>query len=211
MAEANPNALDVSHLPDSAFDARSPLWWGNLLAILIETTTIALMLATYFYVKRNFDQWPPPKADPMPSMIDPLPDLPPGTWLTVLLVASCLLMYLTDLAARKQRRGGVIVGLIVMTLIGAAALWLRFKEFPATRFSWGDNAYASVVWTLLILHLTYLLAGVLEFFIMGLWVILHPLDEKHALDVTLAGGYWYWTAGIWLPVYFTIYWVPRLT
>jgi cytochrome c oxidase subunit 3 len=210
MAEAR-NVLDVSHLPDSAFDARSPLWWGNLFGILIETTTIGLMLATYYYVMRNYDQWPPPKVDPMPSMIDPVPALPPGTWQTIVLVASCVPMYLTDVAARKQRRGGVVLGLVVMMLISAASIWIRFKEFPAMWFSWGDNAYASIVWTLLVLHLTYLLAGALEFVVMAAWVMLHPLDEKHALDVTLAGGYWYWTAGIWLPIYATIYWVPRWT
>jgi hypothetical protein len=25
----------------------------------------------------------------------------------------------------------------------------------------------------------------------------------------LVGGYWYWVAGIWLPVYATIYFAPR--
>jgi cytochrome c oxidase subunit 3 len=209
MAESSRPALDVSHLPASAFDSRSPLWWANLLAILIETTTIILVLACYYYVKRNYDHWPPPKVDPMPSMINTDPDLAPGTWQTVLLVASCVPMYLTDMAARKMRRGGVLLGLGLMTPLAALSIWIRWKEFPATHFSWGDNAYASIVWTILVLHLTYILAGVLEFIVMGAWLVVHPIDEKHALDVTLAGGYWYWTAGIWLPVYVTLYWFPR--
>jgi cytochrome c oxidase subunit 3 len=211
MSEAPHTALDVSHLPAGAFDARSPLWWANLLTIFIETTTVALMLAAYFYLKRNFEQWPPPMVNAWPPVSDPVPALGAGTWQTILLVASCLPMYLTDRAARKLRRGHVIAGLAVMTLLSAASLWLRAKEFPAVRFSWDDNAYASIVWTILVLHLTYVLVGLLEFIVMLAWALLHGLDEKHGLDVTLAGGYWYWTAGIWVPVYLTIYWVPRWT
>ena len=28
------------------------------------------------------------------------------------------------------------------------------------------------------------------------------------VDVTLAGGYWYWVAGIWIPIYVTIWYGP---
>jgi hypothetical protein len=48
------DTLDVSSLPDSALDARSPVWWGNLLLICIETTTMVLLIACYFYIRRNF-------------------------------------------------------------------------------------------------------------------------------------------------------------
>ena len=48
-----PRTLDVSHLPNTAWDEASPLWWGNLLLTFIETTTLAIMLATYFYLRMN--------------------------------------------------------------------------------------------------------------------------------------------------------------
>ena len=51
MAEAFPEPLspqrppieviDVSDLPESAFDWRDPVWWGNTLLICIETSTMA--------------------------------------------------------------------------------------------------------------------------------------------------------------------------
>src|SRR5207248_1070724 len=61
-----PAMLDVSDLPESGWDSNDPVWWGNLLAILIETTTIALLIASYFYLRRNFDEWPPPRIDEAP-------------------------------------------------------------------------------------------------------------------------------------------------
>ena len=206
--EATVPTIDAGRLPHAAMDSRAPLWWGNLLLILIETTTIVLMLTSYYYVRPNFDTWPPPRAEPIPSMLDTTPLRTAGTVNTILLVASCVPMYLTDRAARRKRRWPVVGGLALMLVVGVAATWVRLYEFPATHFSWGDNAYASIVWTTLGLHLTYILAGALEFFIMGVWLLTHDIDDKHALDVTLAGGYWYWVAGIWLPVYVTIYFAP---
>ena len=61
----------------------------------------------------------------------------------------------------------------------------------------------------LALHLTYQLAAAGEFLVMGAWVARHGLDEKHALDVTLAGGFWYWVAATGVVVYVVIFWGPR--
>jgi hypothetical protein len=45
---------------------------------------------------------------------------------------------------------------------------------------------------------------------MGLWVARHGLDSKHALDVTLAGGFWYWVAGTGVILYAVLFWGPRV-
>ena len=44
-------AIDVSHLPTSAFGHKEPLWWGVMLAIAIESTAFALAWATYLYLR----------------------------------------------------------------------------------------------------------------------------------------------------------------
>jgi hypothetical protein len=31
---------------------------------------------------------------------------------------------------------------------------------------------------------------------LAVWLLRHDIDEQRALDVTLAGGYWYWLAGM---------------
>ena len=113
------------------------------------------------------------------------------------------------MAARRKDKPKVLAGLGLMFLVSLGALALRAYEFPATKFWWNDNAYASVVWTTLGLAVTYQLAAAGEFFIMGLWLLFHDLEEKNALDVTLAGGFWYWVAGTGLILYGIIFWGAR--
>jgi cytochrome c oxidase subunit III len=143
-------------------------------------------------------------------LYEPEPDLWYGSWGVGLLVAATPFMVWADGAARKRRTIPVILGLTVATLAGIAALVLRYFEFPAVKFKWDENAYASIVWALLILHWSYLLLEVAEAGINILWVLLHGLDEKHAVDVSLSTAYWYWTAGIGVVVYVVVYWAPRL-
>ena len=204
-------AIDVSHLPDHAFDWRAPVWWGNTLLMIIETVTIALLVASYFYLRRNFNVFPPPKVDVFPPIYKTQPMLLWGSINLALIVIGCIPMYITDMFARRMQRGGVLAGLAFMLLLGIATCWLRWKEFHGVYFWWNDNAYGSIVWAILGTHATYLLAASLEFLIMGAWVATHELDPAHALDVTLAGGYWYWLAGVFVVVYAVVYWAPRVT
>ena len=202
--------LDVSHLATSAFDTRAPAWWGNLLMTLIETTTVLLILTTYLYLHQNFDQWPPPRTDMPPTMKVPFPDLKAATIDLVLLGASCGLMYFTDSSARAKRRVPTMLGLGVLILIGLGGIACTYFEFKGLHFRWNDNAYASTMWWIIGLHFLYILAGVGEFFIMCLYLVMHEIDAKHALDVTLAGFYWYWVAGAWAAIYAVTYVAPRL-
>jgi heme/copper-type cytochrome/quinol oxidase subunit 3 len=202
--------LDVSGLPDSAWDSRDPVWWGNTLLIFIETTTIMLLVVSYFYVRRNFNDWPPVQSNTPKAIYNPLPDLPIATVELILIVASCLPMYLIDMAARRENRRQVVIGLWFMLAVTIVAIVMRFYEFQHLKFRWDDNAYGSITWTILGTHLTYLLGAGAEFFIMALWLSRRPIDEKHALDVTLAGGYWYWVAGTWLLCYGVVYFGARL-
>ena len=75
---------DVSELPHHGFDAREPVWWGNNSLLAIETTMFAISIATYYYLRQNFQLWPPPLAQ-MTGPLEPLPDLTIGAINTVLL------------------------------------------------------------------------------------------------------------------------------
>ena len=201
--------IDASKLPDHAWDANAPLWWGNLLLMFIETTSMALLFATYFYVRRNFIQWPPPRVNEMPPIVNPVPYLGAATINTIVLLLSCIPMWWTDMAARRRRRNDVILGLLIMIGIGVISCLLRWREFGDVHFRWDENAYGSIVWTILGLHLIYIITGVVEFALMAAFAARHGFEAKHGLDVTLMGGFWYWLAGIWLITYVIIYWYPR--
>jgi cytochrome c oxidase subunit 3 len=201
--------LDVAHLPGFAFDSKAPVWWGNLLMVTIETTTVVMLLASYFYVWSMQKEWPPPKSEAIVPIVEPVPELHWGTANLAVLLASCVPMYLVDRSAREGREQATWIGLFGMTVIGCIAIALRFLEFGTVQFRWDDNTYGSLVWALLFLHLIYLISEAIEVGLMGLWIVLHGMDKRHQVDVTLTGGYWYWVAGIWVPIYATVYWAPR--
>ena len=122
--------LDVSKLPNSAMGSRAPVWWGNTLLMFIESTTVMLLLVSYFYLRRNFTQWPPPQPNAFPPLFRPVPDLMIPLIESVLLLLSMLPMYLTNRAARHNSTKGVKRGLVILFAITVVAIALRFLELP---------------------------------------------------------------------------------
>ena len=202
-------ALDVSTLPQHGFDARAPLWWGNNFLLIIETTMFGILVASYFYLRQNFLLWPPPHSQMSPFLLDPLPDLLIPTVNLIVILLSCAPMIMVDRAARRGDAGTVRAGLIVCIIFAVAAIFLRWHEFWGLKFTWDQNAYGSVTWFILGMHMLHLLIGLGECVFLSLWVFLRKLDEKHALDITVTAVYWYWIAAVWIPLYAITYLTPR--
>jgi len=202
--------IDVSHLPASVMDHRSQIWWGNLLLLVIETTMFGILVAAYLYIRVvDFDQWPPVQSNQIPVLYHPVPDLGFGTVNLVVLLVSLIPMFWVDRACLKRNVQAVRVGLTISILFGIGTILLRFAEFRGIHFKWNDNAYASVVWTILGIHLAHLITATCENGVMAVWVFLKGLDDKHARDVRVTGVYWYWVVGIWVVLYVICYWFPR--
>jgi heme/copper-type cytochrome/quinol oxidase subunit 3 len=202
--------LDVSRLPSTEMDYRSPIWWGNFLLLLIETTMFAIVVACYFYFRViDFRQWPPVQSNSFPVMYHPVPDLLIPTINLVLIVISLAPMIWVDRACLHRSEWSVRVGLVLCIALGIAAIVLRFYEFPALHFRWDDNAYAGTVWLLLGLHLAHLITATCENTLMAVWVFAKGMDDKHARDIRVTTVYWYWVVGIWVLLYSLVYLAVR--
>lgn len=205
--------IDVSDLPHAAVDHRSPIWWGNILLLVVETTMFGLLAACYFYFLQNFTEFPPPKAHDAPVVFHPVPKLDLSSVNLIILLFSCIPMFWADrLCLRKDKNKNersVQIALIISVLFGLLIAGLRFAEFFSFQFKWNENAYASTAWTIAGMHLLHLLTGTGENLLMLSWVLLKPLDDKHARDIRVTAIYWYWIAGIWIPLYIILFWVPR--
>jgi heme/copper-type cytochrome/quinol oxidase subunit 3 len=201
-------SIDVSDLPPHVEDHTSPIWWGNVLLLCIETTMFGLIVATYFYLRMNFTSWPPVRGDV--GLYATKPDLGFSTANLVVLILSVIPMAAVDATCLRHDVKAVRIGMTIMVLLGLITIGLRFYEFSGLKFRWDDNAYAGVVWTTLGMHLLHLITGTAENFIMTAWVWLKGLDIKHERDIRIGAVYWYWIAGIWIPLYVIIYFGPRL-
>jgi heme/copper-type cytochrome/quinol oxidase subunit 3 len=201
--------LDVSHLPESGFGPSTPLWWGNTLLLLIETAMFALLGATYFYLHMNYQEWPPNQPMHDPPLYHTLPDLWPATWGLVVLLIGCLPAALAHISALKLKTWPTRIGLVLTIAAGVAAAVIRWYEFPGLHFRWDDNAYGSITWFILGMHLFHILTITLETLVMASYALFHKLEAHRAEDITLTSIYYYWVAGVWAVFYVVVYWSPR--
>jgi cytochrome c oxidase subunit 3 len=202
--------IDVSALPRTVLDHRSPIWWGNVLLLAIETTMFSILVASYFYYRVvDFSVWPPPRVNQLPVLYHSTPALLVPAINLALLLLSVLPMAWADKACLKRRAGQVKTALVICVLLGGIVIGLRFVEFKSLQFRWDDNAYASIIWTMAGMHLIHVIIATSELLIMALWLFLKGMDDKHARDVRVTASYWYWVAGIWVVLYLVIYGGPR--
>lgn len=194
--------IDVSDLPLHAYGPRTPLWWGNVLMFMIEGTMFAIIVASYFYIRKMFPHWPP--------LNTPFPDLLPGTINTLVLLASCAPMaWVHRLAVSEGSRRTIQTGLLICIGLMAVSIVLRWFEFPRMFSQWDSNAYGSITWTALGMHLGHLLAATAETSVLAVWLFTHELDENRRLDLNVLALYWYFVVGAWAVLYPVLYFGPR--
>jgi cytochrome c oxidase subunit III len=194
--------LDVSKLPEHSPGTASVTWWGTMAFMLIEGAGFALAIVVYLYLMTLADRWPP---------ASPPPDLAPGTVLTLGLVISVAPNILLARWARNRDLRKVRAGLIVMSVLGAAPLALRALEFPALNTKWDDSAYGSITWVMLGLHTTHILTDLVDTLVLAaLMFTRHGSNTRRFGDVEDNCMYWNFVVVTWLPIYFCLYWIPRL-
>ena len=191
-------ALDVAVLDDHSFSHHEPLWWGNLLMILIEGTVFALLVVAYYYIRRNFDTWPPPRTL--------LPDLGVSSVnLVVQLVSVAPMWYAAKLAFAHAEPERIGRWLMIVVAFGLLAIVLRGFEFRALHTRYDSNAYGSITWMILTIHLAHLIAGTLETLLLGLLMFRGPVERKHYLGTTVGAVYWYFLIGSWVALWLIVF------
>ena len=193
---------DLSDLPLHGTGSASVTWWGTLGFMLLEGSGFILVIAVYLYLQSLAPEWP---------IGAPAPDLGPGTLLTIALLASVIPNLLISRWAERQDLRKVQIGIIVMSLFGILPLVIRFYEFPALHVSWDSNAYGSVVWVLLGLHTTHLITDLGDTLVLAVIMFTrHGPQTRRFGDVQDNAMYWNFVVLTWLPIYFGVYWIPRL-
>jgi heme/copper-type cytochrome/quinol oxidase subunit 3 len=194
--------LDVSKLPLHGMGMASPTWWATCTFMLIEGMGFGLAVAVYFYLMSLAPQWP---------IGAPPPDLFAGVCVTALLVGSVIPNILVSRWAQRRELKKVKIGLVIMSFFAIAPLVFRIFEFPALNVNWDDNAYGSIVWTMLGLHTTHILTDLVDTLVLtALMFSRHGDNTRRYGDVEDNCLYWNFVVLAWLPLYACLYWVPRL-
>jgi heme/copper-type cytochrome/quinol oxidase subunit 3 len=193
--------IDASVLPTSAFGTKNVTWWGTVAFMVVEGATILLCLATYIYLRRNFDAYPPAGVA-QPGMLVPAISL-------LVMLASLPLVKHADTAAKQHDRGKVVRTLAALLVFEVVILVLRAFELDALNVRWDTNAYGSAVWFTLGFHTTLLLIDFSESLLIFLIFALHKHEPKHWPDVSDDVFYWMFVVLAWIPVYLLIILAPQ--
>jgi cytochrome c oxidase subunit 3 len=194
--------LDVSHLPNYGFGTRTPIWWGNTVMLLIETTMFGICLVTYFYLRQIARQWPPRTMD--------VPELGPTVANLVVLAVGSAFMYAAGQAVETRSLRLMRWLLAAVVAAGLVSLGVRAVELDVVHFKWSTHAYGSIFWTTMGLHTLHLLTATLESVALVYQLYRGPVYMKHLHDLRLAAVYWHWMVLILVPIDFVLYVVPRL-
>jgi heme/copper-type cytochrome/quinol oxidase subunit 3 len=195
------DALDVSRLPSFAFHHRSIVWWGTMGTIVIEGTMFALLIVAYLYLKGRSPHWPPGHFPPA---------LLWGTLNAAVLLASTIPNHLTKRAAERLDLPSVRLWMSVALAFALAFNVIRIFEFRSLNVWFDDNAYGSVVWTLLGFHTAHIVTDFVESAVLLSLLFIGPIEESHLVDVSENSMYWDFVVVSWIPIYGVIYLVPRL-
>lgn len=192
--------LDVAGLPAYSVSNQSLLWFGQLLMCVIEGCVLCMLIATYFYLR--VDTWPPPMVR-LPGTLMPSLALIP-------LLASCAGSYVASEGAKRNSRGGMLLGLSLNLALAIVFLALRGVEWKSFNFTYASDVHGSIVWTILFLHSYDVIADLLMTAVLIVIVAMGRCGPKQRIGVHVDSVLWYFLAGIWIPLYGVLYWAPRL-
>ena len=201
MKPLRPTA-DAATLPSVTFGQRSMMWWGTLGFMTIEGWTIALLVASYLYLRQNYVDWPPLRT-PNPSLFIPTINL-------ALMVLSLIPAWIAARAAGRLDTAAVKRWLLITCVIELPIIVLRWWELWALNTRWDTTAYGSAAWTIVGFHTSLLLLDVLDTYGLTLFYFLRRQPVKSFSDTADNSFYWYFTVGIWLPIYLIVYVGPRI-
>lgn len=181
--------VDVSTLPRHAVGLRTPLWWGTVLLIAIESTCFAVLFNSYLYVRNSFQEWPPNERL----------RLWPGLLSTVALLLTLPPTFLYRRAACAEHFSRMRRWLLFATFLCFVSIALRVWELAAVPFLWTGSAYASVVWTSFGMHTFEIVTGSVESVFMSVILFRPRIELKTFEDVEASALFWFFSVLVWLP------------
>jgi heme/copper-type cytochrome/quinol oxidase subunit 3 len=192
---------DVGDRPSYGFGTRMTTWWGGVMLIVMEAAALALALGAYLYLALKSPTWP-------------LSAEPPGLFwsslLTVVMVLSLVPATMAKRAANKEDTPRVRLLLVALCLLGLVVCGLRVMEFTTLNVAWDDNAYGSLVWFILGIHTTHVVADLIDTIFVTAVIFTGHTSGKRLSAVEDDAVFVYFVVAAWIPVYVLLYWFPRV-
>jgi heme/copper-type cytochrome/quinol oxidase subunit 3 len=206
-AEIRQTAQEATTAPALATEmpsGRTTGWWGMIMFVTTEATLFAALLGSYFYIRFQSGQWPPPGMEE--------PELKLPTIMTLLLLPSSLPVMWAERGIRKGQRWRLRLGLTITLLQGLGFLGVQVFEYKSNleKFTFTTNAYGSLFYTITGFHGFHVTVGLL----MVGWLLAAALrgsfGYKRHERVRLTAIYWHFVDVVWAAIFLSLYLSPRL-
>lgn len=197
----NGATLDVRKLPAHPMGVDSPEWWGIVGLVVIEAIVFTGAMASYFHLKVVNEAWPP-------ALIGE-PELLLPTLNTLLLLLSTIPVWL---GVRQMKRGSdrtARTGLPIAMAMLTVFLGLKIYEYAGHDWGVATHAYGSIVMLMTGLHMAHVGAVILKSAVILRYLHTGRIEPERAVPLEANAIYYYFVAGIWVPLYATIYLAPN--
>ncbi|MFI6073995.1 heme-copper oxidase subunit III [Actinoplanes sp. NPDC051343] len=183
---------------------RTTGWWGMVLFVTTEATFFAAALGSYFYLRFQAQQWPPPGIE--------APKLTKVIIMTAILLPSSLPVMWAERGIRKGQRWRLRAGLAITLVLGLAFLAMQAWEYSedTKKHTFTTDAYSSLFYGITTFHGFHVTVGL----IMVGWLLAASLrgsfGYKRHERVRLTAIYWHFVDVVWIAIFLTLYVSPRL-
>jgi heme/copper-type cytochrome/quinol oxidase subunit 3 len=164
-----------------------------LMVIATEATVFACLLASWFFLRAASTSWPPPGVE--------LPDLTLALPFSFVLWGSSLPVVVAEHGLRTGRIGTFRIGMAIAWVLGASFLGYTLYDFNQLHFGWRDHAYGSAFYTIVGLHATHVLVGLVMIAVVQVKAASGRYDRGHHRSAEAVALYWHFVDAVWLFVF----------
>jgi cytochrome c oxidase subunit III len=184
--------------PGPALRRSKPLaWWGMIVTIATESMIFVGLLASYGFLRASAQHWPPPGI--------PLPEIPKTALFSALLIGSSLPVWWAERGIKRGDVARLRLGMAVAWLMGAAFVGNSIKDFLDLSFGWSNNAYGSIFYATVGLHLAHVIVALILSIGVQAKAWMGRYDENHYLTVEVVSLYWHFVDVVWIFVFATLF------
>jgi heme/copper-type cytochrome/quinol oxidase subunit 3 len=183
---------------------RTTGWWGMVMFVTTEATVFAALLGSYFYIRFQSGQWPPPGIED--------PKLTKVVIMTALLLPSSVPVMWAERGIRKGQRWRLRAGLTITLVLGLGFLAMQAWEYSEDlkKHTLTTDAYSSLFYTITGFHGFHVAVGLL----MVGWLLAASLRGSFGYRrherVRLTAIYWHFVDLVWVAIFLSLYLSPRL-
>jgi cytochrome c oxidase subunit III len=198
-AQAAATHAHAGHPPEAHLSSRvDARVLGMFLFIASEVMLFGSFFTAYFFVRvvrEGTTPW---------HQIHNLPVFVAGINTAILLTSSATMHWALQ-SIKRGNRAGLQAGLALTFFMGVTFLATQITEYARIGFAPGDDAFATVFFSLTGLHGAHVLVGLTLLLFANIRAFRGHYSAEHHHGVEIPGIYWHFVDVMWIVVYTTVY------